>query len=443
MRSILILALILMKTALFADFWSSPQVVDKSSNEPAIAVGMQGNAVSVCVHTDGVNSWIDASTQIQGGAWSAPVAISPSYQNGCYIPSVAIDKNGNAVAVWIGVNQDNLRQVEGATYSVQSNTWTATEPLSILAASVGCNLELALDRQGNALAIWTLEGGNNDDDTIQSTRLKFGEQSWTAVASIQASHQVFWLDMASDPRGNAWLIWIDGNGLQTATLAFGDQAWGNAQVLSQNGDTRPLIAVSSQGNALALWREPIAADGDYAIRAATCAYGSTTWQQTQFSQDLIGLSYVLWIGFDGVGNAYLVSSANILQMNVAPMYFSKLPFKSNTWTPPLSIGPVGDYVRDGCAGVDQAGNLVAIWEAGGIIKASTLPANSANGWTTAVQLATASFAPGGMPTCGLSSQKSCTLIYTDAADGNVKTITGSQLFQSPSFKRVKKGRRFE
>lgn len=443
MRSILILALILMKTTLFADTWSSPQVVDKTSNEPAIAVGSQGNAVSVCVHSDGSNSWINASTQIPGSPWSAPIALSQPYQNGCFIPSVCLDPKGNAVAVWAVANQDNSRQVQAAVFSAQSNSWKATEPLCAPTQSIVCNLQLAVDDVGNALALWTV-GDGSSDHSMQSARLNYGELSssklsWESVDDLETTNAIFDLDMALDPSGNASLIWIEssGNGsffLKTSSLAFAAQSWSTPQTLTQNNQYNQYVgcqmAVSANGAALALWREPIAAN-TYAIRASSCAFGSNIWRQTQFSQELIGLSYVQWIGFDGVGNAYLVSSSDAIQPNLAPFFFSKLPFRSNTWTAPLSIGPVGDYARSGCAGVNQAGDLVTFWEANGIIKASTLSADSATGWTPAVQLALGSFAPGIGPSCGLSSNNSCILLYSDRSDGTVKAISGSQLFQTP------------
>jgi hypothetical protein len=84
--------------------WSTPETLAEGdvTGEPRVAMDSQGNAVAVYAQqvelADQVDAWAHTYSE---GAWSAAVRLGLDERTGdAFQPSVAMDLNGNAVAVW-------------------------------------------------------------------------------------------------------------------------------------------------------------------------------------------------------------------------------------------------------------------------------------------------------------------------------------------------------
>jgi len=418
--SLLILAVICIKTVLLADVWSPPELLDTSAIQPAIAVDAQGNAVAVYVHSDGINTCVKAATLAVGQPWSTPLAISQPSPYWCRMPSVAIDSKGNAVAVWICNTPDNAMVVLAARKPAGSNSWTLAEPLADPAPFV-CELKLTLDKQGNALAVWTT-GQKETANLIASARLKSLESSWEQIKPLARNSSIACLDVAVDLKGNAWMIW-NSDAIQIASLASHADQWSEPQKLSAASVLDVKICVDADGNALALWAE------NEAIKAYARPYGSSDWEETIFSKEALTGRY-MQVAFDRTGTAYaLYTSNDTANQNV--LRFTTLPFKSRTWSTPINVIPTGDAMFwQIFSDIDTAGNAVVVlftggWGANGVIQATTKAANSPS-WSSPTPFTMSAYIS--TIACKLSHQNGCTIIYSDGAP-YVYTITGSELFQ--------------
>ena len=75
-----------------------------------------GNTVAVWEQDDGTGSNIYSNRYIAGVGWGTAVLIETDNAGDSYGQQVAVDSNGNAVAVW--------RQLDGTRYTIFSNEYT-------------------------------------------------------------------------------------------------------------------------------------------------------------------------------------------------------------------------------------------------------------------------------------------------------------------------------
>jgi hypothetical protein len=76
--------------------WQAPETIDATGGEPVLAVNARGDAWAL-VHQD---EGFAAAYRPHGGSWQAPTEVAPRGQSGPYAPDLAVDSQGDAVAVW-------------------------------------------------------------------------------------------------------------------------------------------------------------------------------------------------------------------------------------------------------------------------------------------------------------------------------------------------------
>jgi len=89
---------------------------------PKIAIDANGNAVAVWSQYDGTRLNIWANRYVAGTGWGTAALIETDNAGAAVLPRVAMDANGNAIAVW--VQFDGTRNnVWANRYVYVSNTW--------------------------------------------------------------------------------------------------------------------------------------------------------------------------------------------------------------------------------------------------------------------------------------------------------------------------------
>jgi hypothetical protein len=136
-----------------SDLWQMPADLSAPGGDavlPRIAVDAQGNAIAVWSRYDLISSgivqaaWRPAAT----GIWQPPVDLSPAGQM-TYQPSVGFDGHGNAIVAWLAYPG----LIRAAVRPAASGLWQAPVDVS----SVGAFLtdpQLAVDPQGDAIVVW-------------------------------------------------------------------------------------------------------------------------------------------------------------------------------------------------------------------------------------------------------------------------------------------------
>ncbi len=286
--------------------WGSAVLIETNNAgnafAPQIAADNNGNALAVWQQSDGTrfNIW---AKRFDGTSWGSATLISTNNAIGGFVPRIAFDNNGNALAVW--------RQFGGTPIisSIWANrfdgtSWGSAELIENNNAGDGWEPQIAFDNNGNALAVWQQFDGPQGDpssrDGIWANR--FDGTSWGSAEQIDTNNArgTFGQQIAFDNNGNALAVWQQGDGIWANR--FDGTSWGIAELIETNNAvnaSRPQIAVDSNGNALAVWHQ---SDGIGANR-----FDGTSWG----SAELIATSIVSGadspqIAFDNNGNALAV-----------------------------------------------------------------------------------------------------------------------------------------
>ena len=125
-----------------------------------MALDRTGNAVAVWERDEGTNlvgtEVVQAATRPAGGGWGAPVDVSaPTQAAWSYSadPQLALDQAGDAVAVWAGGPSGADPVVQAASHPAGSASWQAAVDLSAPSQTAE-RPQVALDQAGDAVAVW-------------------------------------------------------------------------------------------------------------------------------------------------------------------------------------------------------------------------------------------------------------------------------------------------
>lgn len=186
--------------------WEAGSIIENSSQnlqEYSLGVGLNGE-VRVAWTQQVTNSTMGVYTSRYGSGtgWSAPTTLAITTDGSAYYPKVAGDADGNALVIW--------GQLDGSTfnayssYSTAGGSWGAPvlTPLAIGA-------EIAFDRSGNALALWSSEL-NPSNNVIKASRFTpVGGFAAPVVVTPSPTAYAQYPNFAIDAYGRALAVWID------------------------------------------------------------------------------------------------------------------------------------------------------------------------------------------------------------------------------------------
>jgi PKD domain len=238
--------------------WQLGDILDASAEgtaAPDVAFDTKGNAVAVWAATFGDGWGIQASYRPAGGAWSAASTISGQDASGSLEPQLAVEGNGDVLAVWSRNVGDNTI-VETATRSVTGTAWTAARQLSP-GGSDALAPRIAVDGRGYGLVVWTSSG--QDGLTVVADYRKPGKDwgppaSLTTVASGPISPAI-----ALDDRGDAIAVWshvfASGSRIQGSWHTPTAAKWSAVRSLSKPGADAltPQGGLDADGNGSVVW----------------------------------------------------------------------------------------------------------------------------------------------------------------------------------------------
>jgi hypothetical protein len=154
--------------------WLAPQdlsAAGQGAYDPQVAVDGQGNAIAVWHRFDaGTNTIVQAAaraaasrrrrryfTPKRGGSFGAPQDLSAAGQSASF-SEVAVDGRGNAIAVWRRF--DGTNTIVQAAVRAAGGSFGAPQDLSA-AGQTANDPQVAVDGQGNAIAVWSRSNGTN------------------------------------------------------------------------------------------------------------------------------------------------------------------------------------------------------------------------------------------------------------------------------------------
>ncbi len=239
--------------------WGTAVAIDTDSagyaSDPQIAMDANGNAVAVWSKSDGTRFNIVANRYSVGTGWGTAALIETNNVGSAYGPQVALDTNGNALAVWVQFDGENNKIV--ANRYTNGSGWGTPTLIETGNAANAIAPQLAFDAGGNALAVWSQYNGTRYN--IWSNRYTDGI-GWGTAALIETDDAGHASDpqIAFDASGNALAVWRQSDGARTNILANGytsGTGWGTAVLVeSDNGSAdKPQIASEADGNAMVVW----------------------------------------------------------------------------------------------------------------------------------------------------------------------------------------------
>ena len=241
--------------------WSAPVALSEPrSLDPHVVVDTEGNALAVWTRFDGTNHRVQSADRPAGGSWSTPVDVSVPGQDSLW-PEVALDGQGNGVAAWIG--RDAVGQVVLTADRSAGGAWSAPVTLSE-AGRTALDPELAVGDQGNAVVAWRLlPSGSDVRDRVQAADRPVGEPWRSAVTLSTEGLPGIRPDVAIDRWGNAVAVWLQTNGfnnlwlVDSAELSPGGAWRDNGSYVSDESRgahaNDPRVTVDEHGNAVAAW----------------------------------------------------------------------------------------------------------------------------------------------------------------------------------------------
>lgn len=228
-----------------------PERLGDRGDAPEVAIDAEGNAVAIWTALDGI--WSRRYPSDEG--WSHPadqidrmgVALSPA--------ALAVDAIGNAVAVWS--ERDNVFSgrcvgdgIWGVSERLDDDRGRALEP------------QVAVSADGRAVAVWAQEVGSSEDVWSNRYSPAEGWQGPQQIATPTASLVRGVPQVAIDADGNAVVVWAE---LRLgffrdiwSSRSATDGIWSVARPIDagDEGDAlNPQIGMDSEGNALAVWQQ--------------------------------------------------------------------------------------------------------------------------------------------------------------------------------------------
>jgi hypothetical protein len=284
------------------------------SMEPDVASDAQGDAVAVWLHYDGANPRVQAAYRPAGGAFAAPQTLSPAGYD-AREPRVAMNSDGQAVIVW-SLGSGLVEKIQtasagpGGTFAEAVDLTAFTEVASVP--------QVALDANGDAIAVWDGWDGANIriQDAYRPAGGAFGLPRFLSPTGDNADTP----QVAFDATGDALAVWrFDGSPASTVQGAY--RPAGGEFALAQTVSTpsslpaqMPQVAFDGQGDGVVAWQQ---SDGtelrvDASVRQAgsagawatpsTLDAGGQEAYEPQIAGDGLSGTVVSWKTFNGIAN---------------------------------------------------------------------------------------------------------------------------------------------
>ena len=329
--------------------------------------------------------------------WSEPQTLN-CYQDNSF-GQLVMDGSGNSLAIWQCAGDIQIGSLPA------NGSWTVSTLASPQGDEILGRPNVAVDRQGNAMAVWNVYGANNSSASLMYSQKPAGG-NWSVPSTPDkiASNWVNLGGLTFDAEGNATIGWFGltgiGHSLCSSTLLKGSSTWGTTQlissfaslsvfdlqsdaqsnlaVISQKGDGTILLSVQSAGTSQ--WSNPpiIMSEAAANVSPALAFFQGvaavvwidsekhSVWANSYSLQDGIQTPTQLntdknensnpAIAFDSSGNAVAVWGNN-----KGGLYCSRMLWGQSSWSAPQLITPKFASGSTPSIKSDISGNLFVLW----------------------------------------------------------------------------------
>lgn len=240
--------------------WHTAQLLEFESagnaHEPQIAMDSNGNALAVWEQRSASRANIWASRYTPATGWGPPELVETNDDGDAKEPQVVLDGNGNGLAIW--AQYDGLRHSVWANRYTPTAGWDTPELIEITDGEVVLP-QLAVNSGGTGVAVWW----QFSDSRWRTWSNRYSPANgWGTAEAIDAdAGQSAYPQVAIDADGNSLAVWqqYDGYNYKVWSNRFTPSSgWGTASLIQNDATTlarRPQIALDGSGNGLAVWQE--------------------------------------------------------------------------------------------------------------------------------------------------------------------------------------------
>lgn len=410
--------------------WGLPGRIDSEGvyGEPALAVSSSGSAVAVWVQYDGA---VEANNFAPGVGWGAPVRIEGTVETYASEPDVAIDPDGNAMAVWYAGGTPAT--IMASRFSPTSG-WTPAAPIDPNAGPDDSAYypRVAMDASGNAMAVWQQSWAGMT--AIAASRYVPGE-GWDAPQRIDAESTGYPYEprgVAMDPSGSAIAIWTgdDGEGGNVfANHYTPEDGWETPTAINDRGSgwaQSPELAMDGSGNGIVVWPQD---DFEAGTAFITANHFTPTggWGTAGPIEDSLSYSREPHVAMNDNGTAMVVWLGSAHGSELVSGIWSLRYTPTDGWeTEPLLVQTLGDSSTSDShprVAVDPSDDALLVWRAYGgnedqIWSSHYTPAD---GWDSSVIISFAglSWGKGYHPQVGIDGSGKGIAVWSESGRDNV------------------------
>lgn len=276
-----------------------------NTRDPHVAMHPNGDAVAVWVQPDGARDSVWANRYDPMNGWSGPELIESNQAGHAARPRVAIDPDGNAMAVW--VQRDGSRPDIWANRFTPQNGWGTAKRIETEDGDAEAAPQVAVDLEGNATVVWhQISGPRTNAYANRFTP----EGDWEDAEPIEvADGDAFVPQVAVDSNGNAIAVWSQMGDVHRdiwANRFSPDAGWGTPELLeidSAGSASAAWVAVDPNGNAIAAW---VQHDGSTPNLWANRYTPSGGWQGAVLLENRAARTTSAHVGVSPKGSAVVV-----------------------------------------------------------------------------------------------------------------------------------------
>lgn len=343
--------------------WSAAHLIDEDSHifhDASLATDANGNVAAIWRRRDSIGADTVFVNRFVGalGAWTGAVAhITPATES--IDPQIVFDANGNAFAGWIGREPGSWGDgsVYIRRYDRATNTWSTLEELTrrIDRGRTANNVtafKLAVDSQGNALAVWEQEQDGTGRTALYSSQYIDGEWIEPTVRATSSSSYGAGRIVAAINGSLASIAWLRSGSDDLYVVRLTASGWGEAEsveTFNSNFIYEPTLGMDAAGNVTVAFKNaPDTALYVNRFDAATNAWSGVSALESWANSPKLA--------FSPDGNGVAIWSYG------ETLYARRFLSATNTWTAAVALNPgAWDYIEGTSLAVDTQGNAVVSW----------------------------------------------------------------------------------
>jgi hypothetical protein len=317
-------------------------------------------------------AWAIALLSLSAGTasatgWLPPVNVSgvnsPAASSDLSAQDVAVDGEGNAIAVWVQSGEAGWETVETATRPAGGH-WSGGVELSD-PGEEPLGLQVAVNPAGDAAVIWA--GYGSGSGLVVRAAIRPAGGAWSEpVALSDPEDDADEPSIAIDAQGTVTAVWTAGElndyGVVEAATRPAGGDWGEAVELSDGLASTPLVAVDPEGEVTAVWTLVDLNRYDGVIQSKT---RSAAGEWSAEAVDVSGegaLASEPTIAVDPQGDATVVwRRQDIPGPNGIHTFVQTAQRVDGAWSAPFSLSNEDGIAGDADVTVDPQGNATAIW----------------------------------------------------------------------------------